>query len=80
MYIICNTKASSMQDMLQDDMTEFIRHFLMRDGYMVKKNEIYFTLIQKVGVNDVLEYLKQLVKFSKLLRPTEEQNEEISKS
>jgi uncharacterized protein with ParB-like and HNH nuclease domain len=38
-----------MQGILQDDMTEFIRHFLMRDGYLVKKNEIYFTLIQKVG-------------------------------
>jgi len=51
-----------MQDKLEtlEDMTEYIRHFLMRDGYLVKKNEVYYTLIQKVGNRDVLEYLKEL--------------------
>jgi uncharacterized protein with ParB-like and HNH nuclease domain len=74
-----------VQDKLEtlENMTEYIRHFLMRDGYLVKKNEVYYTLIQKVGNQDVLEYLKELDRFSnfysKLLKPANETNKEISK-
>jgi predicted transcriptional regulator len=73
-----------MQDKLEtlEDMIEFIRHFLMKDGYLVRKNEVYYTLVQKIGNQNILEYLKELRNFSnfyaKLLKPEEELNKDIS--
>lgn len=73
-----------MQDRLGDALTEFIRHYLMRDGEMVKQGEIYFALKAKCDAkspSEVLEYLRQLVAFSnfysKILRPDEEDSLEI---
>jgi uncharacterized protein with ParB-like and HNH nuclease domain len=73
-----------MQDKLEtlEDMTEFIRHFLMKDGNFVKKNEVYYTLIQRIGNQNVLQYLTVLRNFSdfysKLITPVQEPNKEIS--
>ena len=33
-----------MQEQLGDDLTEFIRHFLMKDGTLVKQDEVYLAL------------------------------------
>src|SRR5689334_23809972 len=33
-----------MQDLLGESLTEYIRHFLMRDGKVVRQNDIYYTL------------------------------------
>lgn len=68
-----------MQDRLREDLTEFIRHYLMRDGEVVKQGEVYFALKEKndgKSTAEVADYLRQLVEFSelysRLLRPDEE--------
>lgn len=68
-----------MQDGLRDDLTECIRHFLMKDGAIVKQGEVYFTLKGRVDEKsqaEALEYLKELVRFAshyaKLLHPEKE--------
>jgi uncharacterized protein with ParB-like and HNH nuclease domain len=73
-----------MQDRLGAGLTEFIRHYLMRDGEIVKQGEIYFALKEKCDGKtpaEVLDYLRQLVDFSdfysKLLRPDEEGSADI---
>jgi uncharacterized protein with ParB-like and HNH nuclease domain len=73
-----------MQDRLADSLTEFIRHYLMRDGEVVKQGEIYFALKDKCdrkGPLEILDYLRQLVTFStfysRLLRPDEEESLQI---
>jgi len=71
-----------MEKNLEDNLTEFIRHYLMKDGSIVNKSDIYFTLKNKVNVDNAIEYLKSLHKFSsyyyKLIRPENEVNSNIS--
>ena len=33
-----------MQTALKDNMTEYIRHFLMRDGNIIKQGDVYYAL------------------------------------
>jgi hypothetical protein len=36
-----------MQERLGENLTEFIRHFLMRSGGVTKQGEVYFALKEK---------------------------------
>ncbi|MBV8313753.1 MAG: DUF262 domain-containing protein [Planctomycetaceae bacterium] len=56
-----------MQERLGEALTEYIRHFLMRDGKTVKQSDIYDTL--KESVEDrpdegVIDFLREVAKFS----------------
>ncbi|MDI6800548.1 MAG: DUF262 domain-containing protein [Thermodesulfovibrionales bacterium] len=72
-----------MQEALSDYLTEFIRHYLMRDGKIVKQTDVYFSLKDIVNQGNALDYLKDLLKFSgyyeRLLYPEKEDNIEIRK-
>ncbi len=65
------------------DLTEYIRHFLMRKGTNIKQREVYETLKRDVNENNAIEYLKELFKYSnyyqKLLEPKLELDAEIGK-
>ena len=74
-----------MQDRLGKELTDFIRHFLMRDGRVVKQGEVYFTLKESVeGTtgDDVIGYLTKLAEFSvyyaRLLDPRLESNNDLA--
>jgi len=74
-----------MQERLGSSLTEFIRHFLMKDGRNVKQSDIYYTLKESVeeGPEDqVISYLKEVAAFSKyyakLLDPEEEKSAKIA--
>lgn len=64
-------------------LTEFIRHYLKKDGTIVKEGEIYFKLREKIKTTDAVSELQTLCKFSgyyaKLLNPEKEDNTEIRK-
>jgi uncharacterized protein with ParB-like and HNH nuclease domain len=70
-----------MQDLLGDNLTEFVRHYLTKTGVDVKQNEIYFELKGRISNNDALTYLEDLSSFSgyysKLLDPTKETHSNI---
>ena len=73
-----------MQERLRDDLTEFIRHFLMKDGDVVKQTDVYFALKAKCdqkSMDDIRAYVRQIAEFSELyaalIRPEEEPDEEI---
>ncbi len=72
-----------MQNLLNDNLTEFIRHYLTKTGIEVKQSEVYFEIKDRIGSNDALAYLKDLFNFavyySKLLNPEREPNKIISK-
>ena len=72
-----------MQDALDENLTEFIRHYLMKEGKQVKQNEVYFSLKEEVEENNPLEYLKNLYRYSKyyerLIYPEKEQEPNIRK-
>jgi hypothetical protein len=53
-----------MQTGLNDLLTEYIRHFLMRDGSIVKQADVYYALKEKVTPANAIDYLKELKKFS----------------
>ncbi len=72
-----------MQELLGDNLTEFIRHYLTKSGLFVKQNEVYFTLKNKIDDKDVLSELKDLCKFAEyyanFLDPEKEKNPKIRK-
>lgn len=72
-----------MEDKLQNDLTEFIRHYLMMDGSVVKQSDVYFTLKNKIITDNAISYMKELSKFAnyynKLLSPDNEEDLEIRK-
>jgi uncharacterized protein with ParB-like and HNH nuclease domain len=65
-----------MQDALGERLTEFIRHYLMVEGGIIKQNDVYYELKKQVTDNNSIIYLKKLNQFSffydKLLHPNKE--------
>jgi uncharacterized protein with ParB-like and HNH nuclease domain len=73
-----------MQESLSDNLTEFIRHFLMRSGGVVKQGEVYFALKEKADQKpEIVAYLQEIAGFAdlyaKLLVPGLEPSENISR-
>lgn len=53
-----------MQTALGDNLTEFIRHYLMRTGNIIKQDDVYYALKESVSTTNATEYLSELKKFS----------------
>jgi len=72
-----------MQTALNDSLTEYIRHFLMRDGSIIKQNDVYYALKEKVSTTNAIDYLKELQKYSvyyqRLIYPELEPEEDLQK-
>jgi uncharacterized protein with ParB-like and HNH nuclease domain len=82
---VFNELWGPMQERLGENLTEYIRHFLMREGKNVKQSDLYYTL--KEGVEDradeeILSFLQEVSAFSKhyarLLDPVEEKSPKIA--
>ncbi len=73
-----------MQNALGESQTEFIRHYLMRDGVVVKQSDVYFFIKNRINQGDVLVCLKELARFAsyyeKLLNPEKETHRKIQKA
>ncbi len=74
-----------MQDRLGDNLTECIRHFLMKDGGVIKQGEVYFALKERAddkSPQQIVEYLQEITRYAefyaKLLSPTLEPSAVIS--
>ncbi len=65
-----------MQSALDENLTEYIRHFLMRRGAAVNKSDVYFALKEQVQIDNAVDYLQELARFAgyyeKLLFPEKE--------
>lgn len=68
-----------MQDKLGEDLTEFIRHFLMKEGGVVKQGEVYFALKERAdgkSREEIIDYLAEIARYAdlyaKLLHPERE--------
>ena len=73
-----------MQLRLKDELSEFVRRFLMRQGAIVKKGEIYRTLKERtdeLAPDGIAEFLDELhrsaVHYHRLLDPTQELNPDL---
>lgn len=76
-----------MQTAMGSNLTEFIRHFLMRNSTFIKLNEVYATLktgTDNYGEKETIAYLETLGRFSayyhKLINPESEVNPKLQKS
>ncbi len=73
-----------MQRDLGENLTEFIRHYLMREGAKIKQSDVYFTLREHYNNRDALEALREIAHFSKyyqkLLQPTNEASSKIQEA
>ena len=73
-----------MQELLGENLTDFIRHYLNKNGIEVKENEIYFAIKNRISDNsNALSYLEDLYVFSeyysKILNPNLESKETLRK-
>lgn len=75
-----------MQDRLGEDLTECIRHFLLKDGGRIKQGEVYFALKERAdgkSPEQVVEYLQEITRYAefyaKLLHPELEPSALISR-
>jgi uncharacterized protein DUF1524/uncharacterized protein DUF262 len=72
-----------MEDSLGQNLTEFIRHFLMRRGSDIKQNEVYVSLKDEVTPDNAVEYLDTLSRFGsfyeRFLNPAKEPQVDIRK-
>ena len=72
-----------MQKDLGDNLTEFIRHFLMKNGSIIKQSDVYYALKESVSTANAIEYLSELKKFAvyyhKLIKPQIELEDEVQK-
>lgn len=70
-----------MQEGLGESLTEFIRHYLMRNGALVKQGDVYFTLKDRVSNTDVYRTLEEISKFAnyykRLIEPNSEKDPQI---
>lgn len=53
-----------MQTALNEDLTEFIRHYLMKDGNIVRQGDVYYALKDNVSTTNATDYLKKLKEYS----------------
>jgi len=56
-----------MQERLKDDLTEFIRHFLMKDALIVKQGDVYLEMKDRADTlsdAELIDFLKTLCTFS----------------
>lgn len=74
-----------MQERLGKHLTEFLRHFLMRNGAIVRQGDVYFTVKEHVDAgdeDDISTYLRQIATFSsyyaRLLHPEREASPPIA--
>lgn len=78
-----NSYWQPMQTALNDTLTEYIRHFLMRDGNIIKQNDVYYALKERVTSVNMTDYLKELQKYSvyyqRLLYPEFEPEKDLQK-
>ncbi len=72
-----------MQTALDDKLTEFIRHYLMDKGSVIRQSDVYFTIKEAVSADNVIDYMKQMhiysQYYSRLLNPDEEPESSIRK-
>jgi len=72
-----------MQTALNEDLTEFIRHYLMKDGNIIKQGDVYYALKDNVSTTNAIEYLSELKKYSvyyqRLKYPKFEKEPELEK-
>ena len=74
-----------MQDALSESLTKCVRHYLMKEGSVIKQSDVYFSLKELViNHGDALDCLKDLARFAgyyqKLLYPEKEPDTNIQKS
>lgn len=81
------TYWAPLQDKLGEDLTECIRHFLMKDGAIVKQGEVFFTLKQRadrMSQEGIVQYLKELVQYAgyyeRMLHPEREPNANVRRA
>ena len=73
-----------MQDRLGDGLTECIRHYLMKDGALVKQGEVYFALKERgdeKSPTEIVDYLSEVARFAgyyaKLVDPQQEPSQRL---
>lgn len=73
-----------MQEALSESLTECIRHYLMKDGTIVKQGDVYYFLKERLLEGEPLKHLKALTTFAhyyhRLLKPEQETNKNIQQA
>ena len=62
---------------------EYIRHYMMKEGGIIKQTDVYYALKDRVNPENAIQYIQELSKYSQFYRniihPEFEQNEQLKK-
>ena len=53
-----------MQESLKENLTEYIRHYLMKGGKIIKKDDVYNALRAEVSATNTLDYMRDMNRFA----------------
>jgi uncharacterized protein with ParB-like and HNH nuclease domain len=67
-----------MQTALSDGLTDFIRHFLNRNGRQIRQTDIYQVLKDEVSSENALAYLQELSRFAKYFEKLRQPERELN--
>lgn len=80
---VYNLLWQPMQTALGESLTEYIRHFLMRNGSIIKQGDVYYSLKENISTTNAIDYLKELKNYSvyyqRLIYPEFEPDAELQK-
>jgi len=72
-----------MQTALGENLTEFIRHFLTRNGNIIKQSDVYYALKENISTMNVIDYIQMLKLYAdyykNLIYPEYEKEAELQK-
>lgn len=70
-----------IQTELGDTLPEFIRHYMMKEGGIIKLTDVYYTLKERVTEENAVDYIKSLKRYSiyykSFINPDSESNEKL---
>ena len=67
-----------MQTGIEEELPEYIRHFMMRKGGIIRQNDVYYSLKEQVDEDNAIDYIQELNQYSRfyksMIRPESESN------
>lgn len=70
-----------MQTDMEKELPEYIRHFMMRKGGTIKKDDVYYSLKEQVNEDNAIDYILELSKYSRyyksMIHPETEMNTKL---
>lgn len=78
---IYNKYWTPMQTGIEEELPEYIRHFMMRKGGTIRQSDVYYSLKEQVNEDNAIDYIQELNRYSRyyksMIHPDSESNSRL---